>query len=383
LLWADLGAIQSKIEHVAHVLLAPKVAKELQTLYLAKGVHGTTAIEGNSLTEGEVRDRIASKMELPASQEYLGKAIDNIVAACNAIGSRVLRGGHAELTPEQVCEFNQLVLAELPVDEHVVPGKTRTCSVGVGRYKAPPWRDCRPLLDRLCQFLNHEFEPPVRELTTAFAVLQAMVAHLYIAWIHPFGDGNGRTARLVEFQLLLAGGVPTVAAHLLSNFYNLTRDKYYQVLSATTQRGGDVSVFLRYAVEGLRDQLDAQIKHIRQFQWSVVWRDYVHEAFRGQSGDASQRRRLLALELPNACDGVGVGALRRLTPEIAELYAGKTHKTLTRDLNELEKMELVVRTGQTVQANTAILAQFLPSRRTSHNPPGQGDSPQSGAGHAE
>jgi hypothetical protein len=45
------------------------------------------------------------------------------------------------------------------------------------------------------------------------------------------------------------------------------------------------------------------------------------------------------------------------------LYAGRTNKTLTRDLNELEKMELIVRDGNKVQANAAILAQFLPSRR--------------------
>ncbi|NOY75701.1 MAG: hypothetical protein GXP32_07900 [Kiritimatiellaeota bacterium] len=32
------------------------------------------------------------------------------------------------------------------------------------------------------------------------------LAHVYIAWIHPFGDGNGKTARLMEFYLLLRSG---------------------------------------------------------------------------------------------------------------------------------------------------------------------------------
>lgn len=56
-----------------------------------------------------------------------------------------------------------------------------------------------------------------------YAIFKAVVAHLYLAWIHPVGDGNGRTARLVEFQILLSSGVPSPAAHLLSNHYNQTR----------------------------------------------------------------------------------------------------------------------------------------------------------------
>jgi Fic family protein len=380
-LWTDLGAIQSKIEHVANVLLAPKVSQELRTLYLAKGVHGTTAIEGNSLSEEEVRDRIANKVQLPESQEYLGKAIDNIVDACNAIGKDILGGKETDLTPERIQEFNRRVLAGLPIAEHVAPGETRRYSVGVGRYKAPPWEDCAYLLNRLCQFLNRDFQPPAKEMTTAFAVLKAIIAHLYIAWIHPFGDGNGRTARLVEFQILLSGRVPTIAAHLLSNFYNLTRDKYYQELAATSESGGNVSGFLHYAIQGLRDQLDAQIQHIREFQSEVVWRDFVYARFREQSGDVHHRRRLLALELAKV-PSVDVGKLRRLTAEIAELYAARTDKTLTRDLNELERMELIVRDGKSVRANTAILALFLPKRRFSPEMPRVGKSPgqaQSGA----
>ena len=43
--WMDLGAIQSKCEHVAHTLLPPEVARGLYTMYLAKGAWATTAID--------------------------------------------------------------------------------------------------------------------------------------------------------------------------------------------------------------------------------------------------------------------------------------------------------------------------------------------------
>jgi Fic family protein len=360
-LWIDLGAVQSKIEHVANVLLPPEIAANLRTVYLAKGVHGTTAIEGNSLTEDQVHERISRKTRLPESKEYLGKDIDNIVNACNAIWNQIRSGKSSEVTVERIKAFNRMVLKGLPLSEGIKPGEIRTYSVGVANYKAPPAEDAAYLLNQLCDLLNNRFQCPHEELATGFAVLRAIMAHLYIAWIHPFGDGNGRTARLLEFQILLSGSVPTIAAHLPSNFYNQTRDKYYLKLSATSRSAEGVFEFLHYAIQGLRDQLQEQIEYIRKFQWEVVWRDYVYQSFRGQSGTALHRRRLIALELPRFCE-VEIGQLRRMTPEIAELYAGRTSKTITRDLNALTNMNLILRRGKKVRPNAAILTQFLPDQ---------------------
>jgi Fic family protein len=359
----DVGAVQSKIEHVANALLFPRTAAKFCLLYLAKGVHATTAIEGNTLSEEQVRDRIEGKAKLPESKAYLGQEIDNIVAACNQIAPEVLSGQRSDVTTDQIMAFNETALRGLPLDEPIVPGQFRKHSVGVGAYRGAPAEDCRHLVDRLCQWLNSEFRPPSDESAIGFAVLRAIVAHLYIAWIHPFGDGNGRTARLVEFQILLSGGAPDVAAHLLSNFYNQTRTAYYRQLQAASQSPDGATRFLSYAIRGLRDALDEQIQVIRNDLRQVVWRDYVYERFRGLRGDAAERRRLVALELASAePPKVPVSKLGLLTPEIARRYAKKTVKTLSRDVNELEKMDLVLRRGREIQANLAILSRFQPER---------------------
>jgi hypothetical protein len=54
-------------------------------MYLAKGAHATTAIEGNTLTEEQVRARMEKQLSLPPSQEYMGKEVDNIIHACSSI----------------------------------------------------------------------------------------------------------------------------------------------------------------------------------------------------------------------------------------------------------------------------------------------------------
>jgi len=213
-LWMLLGEAASKCEHIAGVPLRPSVAQGLHRLYLAKGALATTAIEGNTLTEQEVLQHLEGKLKLPRSKEYLGQEIDNIVGACNRIGKR-LAMGDTGLTPKGLCEFNQWVLEKLPPEGKEVPGELRDYSVLVGNvYRGAPAQDCRPLLERYCEWLaSEDFKAP-RGMETAYAILKAIVAHLYFAWIHPFGNGNGRTARLVELQILLAAGVPPPTAHL-------------------------------------------------------------------------------------------------------------------------------------------------------------------------
>ena len=77
--WVKLGECAAKSEQLAKVPLTPSKQKEMHRVYLVKGALATTAIEGNTLTEEEVRLRIEKKLKLPPSKEYLGQEIDNIV----------------------------------------------------------------------------------------------------------------------------------------------------------------------------------------------------------------------------------------------------------------------------------------------------------------
>jgi len=217
--WLLLGEAVSKTEHIAGVPLDPDAAKTLHAVYLAKGVLATTAIEGNTLTEDEVRDHLEGRLKLPPSRQYLGQEIDNIVEACNRIGQEIIRDGSGPISVQDILEYNKLVLRELPLQEDVMPGELRRHSIVVGRYRGAPAEDCEFLLNKFCEWLN-SLEFP-KGLEQSYSILAAIAAHLYLVWIHPFGDGNGRTARLIEFRFLLQAGFPTPAAHLLSNFYNL------------------------------------------------------------------------------------------------------------------------------------------------------------------
>jgi Fic family protein len=363
-LWLLLGEAQSKCEHIAGVPLQPATAEELNRVFLAKGVQATTAIEGNTLSEQDVRARIEGKLALPPSQEYQGREVDNIVGACNRIfRDAVATPSAVSVTEQGIRELHRQVLEGLPVDEGVVPGEYRTHQVGVARYRAAPSEDCPFLVEALAKWLSEPaFEGPPGQ-AIAFAVIRAVVAHVYLAWIHPFADGNGRTARLLEFHTLVHARVPMPAAHLLSNHYNATRSEYYRQLDMASASGGDLIAFLKYAVQGFVEGLRSQLERVRFQQWTVAWRDYVYEMFRSRTSRSATRQRHLVLDLAEQTSPVPRSQLSQLTPRLAAEYATKTGKTLTRDLNALEEMKLLVKEADGYRARKEIILAFLPPRR--------------------
>lgn len=362
--WLLLGEAFSKCSHIEGAPLLPAVADELHTVYLSRGIYGTTAIEGNTLSEEQVRERIKGELQLPKSREYQGREIDNILDITNHVVDDLVRDPKLPLTADRIREFNRRILEGLPVRDEVIPGVTRQHSVTVGlnSYRGAPAEDCDYLLERLADWMN-ELEAPENspELVFPIAVLKAILAHLYVAWIHPFGDGNGRTARLIELQLMVQAGIPTPAAHLLSNHYNMTRDRYLIELDRTSTREGfPIENFIHYALEGFVDQLKEQIATIRDQQFLVTWQHLVHMSYHNEETPAKIRQRHLVLDL-NPNEWYHRSKIREVSPRVAAEYVGKESKTITRDLNELERRGLITRDGHRFQANYQRVVAFLPT----------------------
>jgi Fic/DOC family len=193
--------------------------------------------------------------------------------------------------------------------------------------------------------------------------LKALFAHIYLALLHPFGDGNGRTARLLEFYILLEHGFPSPTGHLLSNHYNLTRAQYYSELDRISKAGGEARSFVAYALQGFVDGLTEQIDTIRNEQLAVTWENYVYGQFHGKKSAAATRQRELVLQLGADGRTVKISDVMGLSPRLAKDYAGKTERTLSRDLNVLIKMRLIKRhPGHQISARSEIILAFLPWR---------------------
>ena len=371
-IWLLMGEIQSQIKQLAGVPIPPAASAELRKIYLSKGVHATTAIEGNTLTEQEVRAILDKRLTLPPSREYLQREVENIAHAIDVVGCDVLLGHHEKFSLDLLNHWHSLILADLgrSIDPSVLVGELRQHNVVVGRYIGAPPGDCERMVRDFCDWLNDESVAPAghERYSLAWQVIKAIIAHMMLAFIHPYGDGNGRLSRLVEFAMLLRAGVPDIAAHLLSNFYNATRARYRQELQMAHGEfvdgayPSDINMldFVEYALEGYRDLLAEQFTEIHKHVLGVLWHDHIHSAFPKQMTPTEQRRKQLALGLGDIDSDAPFAAatIRELTPALAAAYASLSDRTINRDLNALTGMDLLKREGDGYLPNKDILLGF-------------------------
>lgn len=295
-----LGKCEGIVDAVCRLPLQPAYRRKLLNVSLIKGAQATTAIEGNTLTEGEVSD-VALGERLPPSKEYQQREVRNILDVMNRLLSDAADGRGGELISETLIrQLHRDVGKDLGEHFDAIPGQFRTDERTVGPYKTPRAVDAPLLVQQLCTWLIDEFGFQTGRQSFADAVVQAIVTHVYLEWIHPFGDGNGRTGRLLEFYVLLRAGNPDIASHILSNFYNQTRPEYYRQLDRAG-RSQDLTSFIQYALQGYHDGLVEIMNQLEANVREVSWRSYVHDVFadvKFRKKTVFKRRRRLALCLP-------------------------------------------------------------------------------------
>lgn len=361
----ELGQCDAIIQTISNTPLLPEYHSQLLGVSLSKGAQATTAIEGNTLTEEEV-SAVAAGGSLPPSKEYQEIEVRNILEAFNTLLRDVAADDRVEtISRELLLRFHAMIGKGLGRHFDAIPGQFRKDNRTVGPYRTPDHQDIEPLIGRLCEWLRGEFRFGEQQ-TFADAVTQAIVTHIYIEWIHPFGDGNGRTGRLVEFYILLRAGNPDIASHILSNFYNETRSEYYRQIDQAFKKQ-DLSDFIEYAVQGFRDGLLRTLRRIQDNQFAITWRKLIYDRFAERKYTKKNvyiRQRRLALALPMG-RSVAEDELMLLDPILGRDYAGLSARTRQRDLDELIKMGIVVRIDDKYRANSTILNLQVPQRRRS------------------
>jgi Fic family protein len=358
----ELGQCEAIIKALSETPIQPEFRQNLLHVSLIKGAQSTTAIEGNTLTEEEI-EVINKGGALAPSKEYQQKEIRNIIVALNTLFQEVLeRNCGEEINPDFILRLHKMVGNDLGDHFQAVPGRFRQNNVTVGGYRPPDHKYVIQMIEDFCLWIKDEFHFKKGQ-NFIDSVTQSIVCHAYIAWIHPFGDGNGRTARLLEFYILLRSGSPDFASHLLSNFYNSTRPEYYNHLDKSTKTG-DLSEFIQYAVKGYRDGLYEILGIVQKNQVEISWNNYIHSAFttKDMSGKAeavNKRRRKLILAIPFN-QSYTIDEMIKLNVEIALMYNNLSVRTIDRDIKDLLEIGLLTKDKDAkYKANIGILKNYF------------------------
>ena len=118
--------------------------------------------------------------------------------------------------------------------------------------------------------------------------------------------------------------------------------------------------FVAYAVQGFLDGLREQVEAIRARQSDLIWENYVNARFAGKTSLADLRRSNLVLDLAKMDKPVPVREISVVSTRVAKYYSTKTNKTQSRDVADLVKAGLLLKTPDGVITRKDIVRAFLP-----------------------
>lgn len=260
---SNLQEIERIKDKVRGSRILPAAEASLRFRASVESVHSSTSIEGNPLNANEVRAVISSD-KLLTKAEYAEIEVKNYKAALDFIDKR--RHGDKNLSYEDILELHKIITHRL-LDKSR-NGKIRKNPVYIENqyhevlYTAIEAKKAESALRELVAWANE----------SAFSihpVIIAAVLHFRIAAIHPFADGNGRTARAATLLFLALNNYDCNGALVLDSFYATDRRAYYSILQLTngksyeTSLKSDLTPWLEYFTDGFLTSLhvlDAEVR---------------------------------------------------------------------------------------------------------------------------
>lgn len=152
---------------------------------------------------------------------------------------------------------------------------------------------CDSALQGLIYAIQHEFrghDP----------LLQALAFHYHFAAMHPFLDGNGRTARAIEALLLQRAELREIAFIAMSNYYYDEKPIYLATLAKVRAGGGDLTPFLLFGLRGVTIQCKRILGEIRRNMEIVLFKSTMNTLFNRLKSTRKRvigKRQLAILEI--------------------------------------------------------------------------------------
>jgi Fic family protein len=183
------------------------------------------------------------------------------------------------LTPELVLTL-QRILTEGTLEDPTAAGRLQrpdeervvVLDVGDGTivHDPPPAEQLPERLSAMCEFAN---SPEDDADSFIHPVIRGILLHFWLAYDHPFVDGNGRTARALFYWLMRTRGYWLIEYLSISRILRAAPSKYTKAFLFTETDGGDTTYFILHqlgvikrAVEGLHVYLGRKVKEVRDVE---------------------------------------------------------------------------------------------------------------------
>jgi len=306
--------------------LVPKWEVALRREAIVRSAHSSTSIEGNRLSFEQVSDLALGREVMAARKDKLEvlnylKALENIEKLTDGekITEEDLLNVHKMLTQETL---------ENPSDcgayrsRYVVVGNRLTGEV---IFRPPSNEDVPKLVEALVKWLNSS------EAKVFDPVIEAGIAHYEFVRIHPFVDGNGRTARVLATLILYLRGFDSKQFFCLDDYYDSDRPSYYRALQSVDQMTLDLTNWLEYFVEGVRVSIEAVKERVVRLS-----SERLRKTKKGQI--ALTEKQMMIVEFINRNERI----TNRDVREMFKISSQAAHKELTK----LVRLDVIEQVGK-------------------------------------
>lgn len=300
-------------------------ADELQHIQLKREVAGTSRIEGAEFTERELD---AAMRDTPAQLETRSQ---RQAAAAVATYRWIASIPSDRYVDRFLIEDVHRRLVTGCDDDHCPPGRMRRRDENVS-FGAPRHRGVEG--GEPCEAAVSALVDAVRTIYRDHdAIVQALAMHYHVAALHPFLDGNGRTARALEALMLRRTGLRDTLFIAMSNYYYEHKSAYLQALADVRAADHDLTPFLVFALQGVRTQCQRLLAEIRTQVSKALFRQTATDLFARLQSPRKRvmsARHLEVIRLLLETDEIELGPL---TTRTRHLYMLKNPgKALSRDL---------------------------------------------------
>lgn len=318
-----------KIERARGFLEAARLSEEwiakMQAKALILEAHYTTHIEGTHLTLDQSEQLLTGNKVINADPEDVQELL-NYKKAFDLVADYL---GSGEPIREGLIREIHKRLVEGVRGDAAAPGEYRKVQNFVANsktkeiiYTPPPAYQVSPLMTELIDWLKFE-----KEINP---VLMAGIAQFQLVHIHPFLDGNGRTARLLSTLCLYKMGYDFKRLFTISEYYDRDRTNYYKAIQSVRENNMDMTSWLEYFINGLATQL----QEMQERGQLMIKLDIL-----GLELDLSKREKI-ALEYAIEQKGLSI-------KEYEMLFPATSKRTLQRELKNLFDLGLLKVKGTT------------------------------------
>lgn len=220
----------------------------------------SSAIEGALSTRDLAKKMIAEQRTPKDKSEQM--ILNNFTAMQSLIGcineplsSALICKIHAQIC-EKTLPYAQLGVFRTQSSQNIVVGDD---AGNIYHTPCPP-ENVANMIEDLCAFANSKAESE----SFIHPIIKASIIHFFFAYIHPFYDGNGRTARALFYWYLLKNGYEIAKFISISKIISQTGNRYYQAFLDSETDYNDLNYFIKFQLEILNRAIKAFADYAKQ-----------------------------------------------------------------------------------------------------------------------